>query len=343
MNYLKTAILLYIFVSFTFTTKGVDSPHGKALRIDCAKCHQTENWKNIKENGFNHATTSFPLTGQHRAVACIKCHSTNIFTDAKNECVSCHTDIHEGTLGKNCETCHNTDAWIVTNSKIRQIHQYQGFPLLGVHAITDCIRCHSDASKTRYNKIRSDCYACHQLQYEATQTPNHKEAGFDTDCARCHNVNAQVWAGAGYNHSFFPLKGGHSGLDCKKCHISGYKGLSSDCVSCHLTDYNNAKNPLHTGFSKDCKSCHTINAWQPAAISNHDAAYFPIYSGKHKGTWNKCSECHTNVNNYKEFSCINCHEHNQSKMNHEHDDVRGYVYNSKNCFQCHPRGRSEDD
>ena len=47
-------------------------------------------------------------------------------------------------------------------------------------------------------------------------------------------------------------------------------------------------------------------------FSSHDA-YFPIYSGKHKGEWNDCVDCHIQSSNYKIFSCINCHEHNNAQ------------------------------
>jgi hypothetical protein len=39
------------------------------------------------------------------------------------------------------------------------------------------------------------------------------------------------------------------------------------------------------------------------------------------------------------FSCTDCHEHNdQADLADEHDDVKGYVFQSKACFECHPKG-----
>jgi hypothetical protein len=61
------------------------------------------------------------------------------------------------------------------------------------------------------------------------------------------------------------------------------------------------------------------------------------------GQWSNCNECHTNSSNFSVFSCINCHEHNKSRMDDKHKGERGYVYNSQNCYSCHPRGKSEDD
>jgi hypothetical protein len=333
-------IQLIIFSLFSFINLiNASSPHGKDFKIDCSTCHQTENWTKIKENGFNHNKTNFPLTGQHKSLNCKKCHSTLVFTDTKAECNACHNDMHEGSVGKDCERCHTTSTWVVNN--IREIHQNQGFPLLGAHATSDCNRCHISSTKLRFEKISSDCYACHKTEYYATSTPNHKEAGFDTDCSRCHNMNSYDWSGKGYNHNFFPLSGGHK-IDCINCHKDGYKGLSSECVSCHLADYTATKNPAHAtaNFSKDCKLCHTINSWKPASF-DHDSQYFPIYSGTHRGEWSNCNECHKNTNNYADFSCIDCHEHSKSKMDSEHRGERDYVYNSKNCLSCHPRGKAD--
>ena len=43
-----------------------------------------------------------------------------------------------------------------------------------------------------------------------------------------------------------------------------------------------------------------------------------------------------NPNDYSVFQCTNCHS--AAQTNGEHSGVRGYVYNSTNCYQCHPRG-----
>jgi hypothetical protein len=38
------------------------------------------------------------------------------------------------------------------------------------------------------------------------------------------------------------------------------------------------------------------------------------------------------------FSCIDCHQHVQSRVDPEHRGVRNYVYGSTQCYTCHPRG-----
>ena len=77
------------------------------------------------------------------------------------------------------------------------------------------------------------------------------------------------------------------------------------------------------------------------ATWNHDSQYFPIYSGKHQGEWNTCADCHKTATNYSQFSCIDCHEHNQSDMQSKHSDVANYTWTSAACYSCHPKGRAE--
>ena len=118
----------------------------------------------------------------------------------------------------------------------------------------------------------------------------------------------------------------------------------TDCYSCHDDDYNSTNDPNHVaaGFPTDCESCHNTVNWDDADF-NHDGEWFPIYSGSHRNEWSSCSECHTNSSNYSVFSCITCHEHNQSEMNSEHDEVPNYQYNSEACYSCHPRGEEGGD
>ena len=249
----------------------------------------------------------------------------------KKECSTCHTDIHQGTVGQDCVQCHTTKTWIVSN--IKQIHQQQGFTFIGLHVAADCASCHKSASLIRFDIIRTNCYSCHNVQYNATTFQNHFTDGFDKDCARCHNMTGRDWTsnGKGFNHSFFPLTGSQL-TDCFKCHSNGNFStkIATSCVGCHLTNYNNTKNPNQktAGFPIDCEICHNSIAWVPSTIDHE--SYFPIKSGRHSGI--SCVACHTNAANYKVFTCItsSCH---------------GIAYHlsqgSNSCYSCHSRGKSE--
>jgi len=336
LSFIIYAIIAYIISLFT------ESPHGKDFKISCGTCHSTKDWTLDKSiYSFDHSTTKLPLVGQHKEINCKLCHTTLVFSEAKakTECVKCHDDIHSQTVGNFCDKCHTPSTWIVNN--VTELHQQGRFPLVGVHTITDCQKCHKSESLHRYDVLGVECIDCHRDVYMASSKPNHATAGFSTDCSQCHFIYSYEWAGTGFNHSFFPLTLGHN-IDCSKCHTNNnYSNLSTACVSCHLADYNATTNPVHTGgcYPKNCEMCHTTNpGWSPTNFQ-HDN-YFPISSGKHSGI--ACVECHTNQNDCSVFSCIDCHVHNQSETNGQHNDVGGYSWTSTACYSCHPKGNAGD-
>ena len=122
----------------------------------------------------------------------------------------------------------------------------------------------------------------------------------------------------------FPLTGAHTGVACATCHPGGrYTGTPTACSSCHQADYARTTNPNHqaAGFPTNCESCHTTSAWRPASF-DHDGRYFPIYSGKHRGKWSSCSDCHVSPSNFKAFECVLCHEHsNRTEVDSKHRGV----------------------
>ena len=319
------------------------SPHGEQFAINCADCHTPSGWKPLREDmAFSHETTRFDLEGQHALVDCRSCHSSMVFSEASSECISCHVDVHQQTVGQDCARCHTANNWLVDN--VTEIHFDNGFPLVGAHAAVSCFDCHKSETGLRFDRLGNDCVNCHLQDFQATTSPDHVKNNFSTNCADCHDINQIDWNTDKVDHSFFPLTLGHAITDCAQCHTNGtYQNTPTDCVSCHAANFQAALDPNHvqSGFSTDCAACHTTDpGWTPASYQDHDATYFPIYSGKHQGEWTSCAECHTNPANYAEFTCITCH------MNPETDDdhtgVTGYTYSSTACLACHPTGDADD-
>lgn len=349
MRRLSSIILALLF---SVVLNAQKSPHGNSFRANCDDCHKTESWKvDLKTLVYDHDATQFPLIGQHRDVSCMDCHKTLEFGNIQKECNACHIDIHEQTVGTDCQKCHTPDSWIVTN--ITQIHQQSRFPLIGPHTVADCKDCHTNlasaslpsASLLRFDQLGTDCYDCHRANYDNTTKPNHVQSNYSTNCTECHNINAFTWEGAGVNHNFFPLTGGHALDDCKTCHTSGsYTKIPAECITCHQADYNSTSNPGHTSlnFTTNCKECHSLDpGWKPASYRDHDSRSFPIYSGRHDGEWDNCSDCHKNQDNYADFTCIDCHAHsNKNRIDNDHDGVNGYEYSKTSCYACHPTGNS---
>lgn len=357
-RYLPAIILILGFIA----PLNAQNPHGADLKIDCAACHSPERWsigadywKTVAPGNpqtsstspndvrFHHGKTTFELTGQHANVDCRTCHETLVFSKAASDCFSCHIDIHQQTVGMDCARCHNTNNWLVDN--ITQLHVENGFPLLGRHNAASCIDCHISETGLQFHRIGNDCINCHRDTYEATTAPNHLAAGFSTDCVACHDMSANewFWVSGGANHLFFPLTKGHQINDCTQCHIGGnFVNTPTDCFACHEADFRATTSPDHEAgnFPTNCAACHTTDpGWNATDFTQHDQAYFPIYSGKHRGEWNQCTDCHYASGDFKLFSCTNCHEHNNAgELANDHDDVSGYSFSSNACYSCHPKG-----
>jgi hypothetical protein len=106
-----------------------------------------------------------------------------------------------------------------------------------------------------------------------------------------------------------------------------------DCVACHQSDYDGEH--AGTGFPTTCLSCHTADTWEGATF-DHDALYFPIYSGTHREGWSDCADCHPAPGDFSAFTCLTCHT--RSETDPDHDEVTGYAYESSACLACHPTG-----
>jgi hypothetical protein len=333
-------IILFLLGSLPIFSQ---SPHGDELKIDCAQCHNPDSWSiNYNTIQFDHDITDFKLEGAHDQTNCTECHSTLIFDEAPNQCASCHNDIHSMSVGNDCVRCHTSQTWLVDN--IPELHEENGFPLIGAHSTLSCVDCHLSETNLRYDRIGNECINCHKEDYANTQSPNHENSGFSTNCVDCHSPLGVGWDTDFIDHSFFPLTLGHDIPDCNQCHLSNdFSDISPECISCHQNDYSESTNPNHQilNFSTDCVVCHTTDPdWTPARFDDHDGQFFPIYSGEHKGEWDDCMDCHTDPNNYSVFTCITCHSNPET--DNEHDGITGYIYESNACFSCHPNGREDE-
>ncbi len=413
--------------------RGPVVPHD-TFPADCALCHAGETWHSIRDDfQFDHAAqTGVALVGAHEAAECLRCHNDRgpVARFSERGCIGCHEDIHEGKLGSGCTTCHEETAvdWR-PKAQIAQ-HATTRFPLAGAHASTACWACHPGAQVGNFVQASTNCADCHQKDLAVALQPNHVAQGWTDGCQRCHLPTD--WSRAGFEHGFFPLQGGHSGLSCSACHMGkDFGGLSTACFSCHASDYQGADNHVSGNFSTMCQDCHTINSWSGAhfnhngitsgcidchasdyqtapnhvaqnfstacedchttrtwkganfshagitsgCIDCHASDYantsqpphasngigmscegchttrtwgdgtfthpqFPITSGHHNHI--SCQECHPAPNSFRQFACINCHEHSPSQTNGHHNGVRGYSYTSPACYDCHPDGQVHD-
>jgi hypothetical protein len=152
-----------------------DEPHGGSLGKQCEQCHTQSNWKDVR---FDHDMSGFPLLGLHVAVTCGQCHTTQRFKETPHECVDCHAkvDIHKGSLGKECGSCHTPNGWKMWEFDHAQRTR---FPLTGSHAKVGCRECHIKPQNVR--KPSMVCGTCH--------AGDDVHAGrFGAQCQECHNT-----------------------------------------------------------------------------------------------------------------------------------------------------------
>jgi len=317
----------------------------------CLTCHVVTSWEGAH---VDHAALSegFVLEGAHGELACVSCHTADgvgtLFQPAgPDDCVSCHQDDyqreHAGSgYPLECLTCHTVTVWTEVTADHGLLSN--GFVLVGNHGQLDCSACHLlPGMESIFSPADAeDCLACHLADYQR----EHSGTGYPETCLTCHVVT--TWEGAQADHAAlsdgFVLEGAHTGLACVSCHTADLSGTlfqpngPDDCVSCHQDDYQ--REHSGSGYPTDCLTCHTVVSWQGAEF-NHDGAFFPIYSGPHQGRWSDCSVCHTDPTNLGTFTCLSCHEHNKTQTDADHSQVRDDVYESGQCYSCHPTGRSK--
>jgi len=312
-----------------------------ALPQTCQTCHSTTAWTPAS---FDHAAvTGYALTGAHTSLGCTQCHANGNYAITSTSCSSCHMKDYNGTTNPNhvsaglptdCTVCHSTTSWAGATFN----HASTGFPLTGAHTPLNCSSCHAN---NIFSGLSPTCVSCHLKNYNQTTNPNHVAAALPQTCQVCHSTTAWTPATFNHNNTSFPLTGAHTRVACANCHVNNqYAGTPKDCYSCHRPDYQGTTNPNHVaaGFPTTCTTCHNTTAWTGATFSH---TWFPIYSGAHQGKWTTCGDCHTNSSNYAAFSCITCHAHDKATTDSHHREVHNYVYNSANCYSCHPAGRAD--
>lgn len=157
----------------------------------CSSCHSTTAWSPAS---FNHANTSFPLTGAHVAAACAGCHSDGVYDGRSTACQSCHmTDyntaspnhVAAGFSASTCATCHNTTTWAGATFN----HDGSFFPIYsGKHngKWTTCQQCHTNSN----NYAVFTCLSCHpHSDRNKTDNDHSGRSGYSYDsaaCYRCH-------------------------------------------------------------------------------------------------------------------------------------------------------------
>jgi hypothetical protein len=287
-------------------------PHEGKLGNDCATCHDTRSWNNVR---FDHGKTRFALQARHAELPCAACHAGNRWRQTPMACASCHApdDVHRGERGNDCANCHTQSTW----SDARFDHGKEtGFELKGAHAKADCQSCHR--SGRFQDELPKDCAGCHRaIDAHAGR--------MGRACGDCHGV--EQWKVPAFEHerkARFALTGAHAGLGCHSCHIVPVSEAKPprQCEGCHRPD------DVHAGtVSRDCATCHGTANWRQTPKFDHDLTSFALL-GQHATV--PCANCHVTARfGDARRECAACHRA---------DDVhRGSL--GEDCAGCHhPNG-----
>lgn len=275
--------------------------HQDEVSLDCSSCHTTENWEDSREL-FNHDLAKFILKGEHKNVACEKCHEVDKSREKPlmkltgleyQTCGSCHNDIHKGAYGNSCEKCHTTEkGW--TKNIIPFDHSQTDYPLDGQHIKTTCNKCHTSELKGALPTF-SLCSDCHADNHGG-QFLSREDKG---DCKVCHTVEGfipTIYSFLDHQKTDFKLDGSHFAIPCVLCHTPLKKGpLKSfaqfkwdvlKCNSCH--DDIHRQQFIKQSAPKLCESCHSTLSFSIGKF-DHSQTQFPL-DGEHSNV--ACEKCH---------------------------------------------------
>lgn len=313
--------------SEAFASATNPSHSGAGFSKECERCHHAASgtWANAT---YTHKT--FQLTGAHRTIECSSCHETT-YDGTSAACFSCHAADFAGTtdpnhvesgFDHNCAVCHSTSFF----KPAQYNHNLTAFPLTGKHQTVICTDCHTIG----YAGTPSDCWSCHQTDFEGVPDPNHVLANFDHVCAKCHTTAG--WTPANFNHNgtAFPLTGAHTAAACIACHATSYAGTPTNCYACHQTDFEGVADPNHVtnNFDHNCVTCHSTTAWLPSSF-NHSNTAFPL-TGAHTTT--ACIACHTTGYTGTPTNCYACHQSDFEGVSDPNHVTNNFDHN---CATCH--------
>lgn len=307
-------------------------PHD-SFPADCSLCHEGSDWQTLRADfTYDHlAQTGVALEGAHQQASCLRCHNDRgpVQQFAARGCGGCHNDPHLTRLGANCADCHEQRSWYPRQAIAD--HDRTRFPLIGAHAAVACFRCHAGAEVGNFAGAPADCRDCHQAEYANTQTPNHAQVAFSTQCRECHLPTG--WQPARFDHTpSFPLSFGHAGLACAACHAEAnvFTGLTSDCATCHTDEFATTTEPSHNaaGFALQCENCHDTRTFTRASWQH--PGNFALTFG-HAGR--RCSECHVGQTySGTQEDCASCHLDSYQATSSPNHTTAGF---GTDCQTCH--------
>lgn len=301
----------------------------------------------------------FPIArGKHERVDCDACHGG--FTTFRDfSCVTCHEHreantspahaaVPDYTFGpKSCFTCHprGTVDGAVDHARFFPIGEGT------THPDQSCAACHV-VPGDRQQVSCIDCHAHAEAPMRMAHTAVTDFRWTTEGCLSCHPTGEALSREA--HDPIFPISAATAHRDgaCRDCHPNPTDLEAVACIGCHPhapapTAQAHRRVGGYAGTSPACLKCHDRSQVFPT--SQHRP--FRITPGSNHGPGEAaCLECHPRTQpsrpfpaaDFAIFDCTGCHS--RGDTDGEHDDVRGYRYDSPTCVQsgCHPTGEESD-
>lgn len=313
--------------------KNFNPAHTDEFGANCLGCHDGQD----RMINFDHGQIGYPLDGKHGQIKCTDCHTSEIIKDVSKECKDCHNEPskHKAVFVQTCDTCHTPQGWLPADLNGQSFEHFAttGFSLTlhqadySNQAIT-CFSCHPNDIQITDIQTCIDCHAGQDALFMA----DHQNQ-FGADCIVCHDGVDRL---SNFDHAnFFPLDGKHADAKCEDCHANQvYRDTPAQCWQCHQEP------DIHAGvFGLKCAYCHTADAWSPASLRQH---IFPLNHGlEDQSTQLQCDACHGT--NYFEYTCYNCHDHQQTEITQSHKAAGIADVDLPACAKCHPAGTIEKE
>lgn len=298
-----------------------DEHRGQVAGDSCLDCHTMEAW--MPPARFDHDRSRFALTGRHRDLDCVSCHTAIEPADGAGEpylgfavaafqgCADCHRDPHQGRLGGRCSSCHETTGWRRVD-RASFDHDRTRFALAGRHREVDCAGCHRFGEPVRVARF-ARCRDCH-AEAHLGQFDGRADGGA---CESCHEVSGfrpSTFGLEDHQASAYPLAGAHLAVACDACHerldtrrlvaILGrgerlsarepatsvrFRLVATACLDCHADPHRDEVSELVA--SAGCEGCHSLTSWRTVEF-DHQRTGYPLLGG-HLGR--ACGDCHPAV------------------------------------------------
>ncbi|MFN8006698.1 MAG: hypothetical protein U0V70_06710 [Terriglobia bacterium] len=298
---------------------------------ECGSCHVETGFKPSTFSRENHQKTSYPLTGKHEPVDCVKCHlpkgKDTLFRVKHEACLDCHQDVHENqftgsTFSNRCDGCHTLQGFQPSTFSVSR-HGETRFRLTDAHLAVPCLECHKrpanrfppPPAQFRFEVV--DCQTCHQDPHQGEfQARLKKETHLEgkDGCLGCHTLKSwRETAKFDHQQTSFPLLGAHRVVPCADCHRPdnlgrGVKNVRfslapKECGGCHENIH--ATQFDLNGQPADCAACHEVSKWKPSKFDHEKKARFSL-AGAHQTV--PCRLCHKATHDVQGRAVLVYHE-----------------------------------